>query len=101
MSRHKTRFNESNEIEIDIVNLLIWGGLTLLIIVALIGIFTGGSGNSSSGYTASPSREIDITNETDRVGIRDQMIRQGTDASDAEEFTRALSDAEREWRQSK
>lgn len=87
------------EIEIDFGKaFLVVAAVAVLIVFSLLmNNIRKGSQKPVEAAPIAP-REVDITRETDRQGVRNEMIRQGTPASDAEAFTRVLSDMEKEWR---
>lgn len=65
----------------------------LLLLTSLA--FYGCDGPSSS-YTP-PSRPSEVMNEKDRGFVVDHMVGQGASRDEAEAFTRALNEAQREW----
>ena len=83
------------EIEIDLGKVFL-GIAAIAIVGVIIVALVNDSPNPSPPVTV--QQPFDITREPERQGIRNEMIRQGTPAPDAEEFTRALSDMEKEWR---
>ena len=86
---------QTQEIEIDLGKV----GVGVLIVLVLgIVVFFGNDSSEPQPSQSVTTPSFDITRETDRQGVRNEMIRQGTPASDAEAFTRVLSDMEKEWR---
>lgn len=63
------------------------------VVVALA--FIVGCDSSSSNYSSSSSSEV--MTESERNWVVDHMVGQGADRTEADAFTRALNDAQREW----
>jgi hypothetical protein len=68
-------------------------GLGLIAILIVVFGFLALIGSSKTDVP------IDTTSETYRQGVQDEMIRNGSNPDDAEEFTRVLTNMEKEWRQ--
>jgi hypothetical protein len=68
-----------------------------LVVLALV-IFGPNERAESSRPLVAPSRDpLDRSSDEHRRGIRDQMIKQGTDPRDADEFTRELQKWEKKY----
>jgi uncharacterized lipoprotein YajG len=65
----------------------------LAIAVALI----AGCGSPSTSTYSAPSRQSEVMSEGQRSAVVDHMVGQGASRSDADAFTRALNEAQREW----
>jgi|TARA_R100001230_G_C5527181_1_gene62356 hypothetical protein len=63
--------------------------------VVVVLAFIVGCDSSSSNYSSSSSSEV--MTESERNWVVDDMVRQGADRTEADAFTRALNDAQREW----
>jgi len=59
--------------------------------------FVGCGGGSSSNYSSGTSSSSQVMSESHRSNVVDHMVGQGADRSEAEAFTRALNQAQREW----
>ena len=72
----------------------------IVIAIVLLMLLLGNNDSGSTNQTPSTNRSYDSssTSEENREMVRDQMIRQGADPTEAEVFTRELYDAEREHR---
>ena len=73
----------------------------LLLLTSLA--FWGCGSPSSSSYSGGSSYQSNsgsqVMSESHRQATVDHMVGQGADRSEAEAFTRALNDAQREWEQ--
>lgn len=60
--------------------------------------FTGcGSGSTSTTYSSPSSSSSQVMTEGQRGAVVDHMVGQGASREDADAFTKALNDAQREW----
>lgn len=73
---------------------------TLGIFGVLFIAMMGGMAGSPNSPTPSNSSDFD-TSESARRKVTDQMVRQGSDAVEAEAFTKELYKAQREWEQNR
>jgi len=64
--------------------------------VVLCIVFVAGCTPTES-YTPPTRTNSDVMSESDRSFVVDHMVGQGADRSEAEAFTKALNDAQREW----
>tara|TARA_R100000005_G_C4895775_1_gene140336 strand:+ start:162 stop:398 length:237 start_codon:yes stop_codon:yes gene_type:complete len=62
-------------------------------VISLLGC---GNNTGSSSYS-SPSRPSQVMTEGQRSAVVDNMVGQGASREDADAFTKALNDAQREW----
>ena len=69
----------------------------LLLLTSLA--FWGCGSPSSSSYSGGSSSGSQVMSESHRQATVDHMVGQGADRAEAEAFTRALNDAQREWEQ--
>ncbi len=69
---------------------------TFLLLLTSLAFYGCDGGGSSSTYTPT-SRPSQVMTESHRQATVDHMVGQGADRSEAEAFTRALNDAQREW----
>lgn len=67
----------------------------LLLLTSLA--FWGCGSPSSSSYSG--GNDSQVMSESHRQATVDHMVGQGADRAEAEAFTRALNDAQREWEQ--
>lgn len=67
---------------------------TVLLLLTSLSFF-GCDGPSSSSYT--PPRQSEVMSEKDRSFVVDHMVGQGANRDEAEAFTRALNEAQKEW----
>jgi hypothetical protein len=71
-------------------------GLFLLGLICFVGCDTGASTNYSSG-TSTYTSDSEVMSESHRSDVVDHMVGQGADRAEAEAFTKALNDAQRDW----
>ena len=68
-----------------------------VIILLLFTVSVGCDSSSSYSFPSSSSSSSDVMSESERQAIVDGMVGQGVDRTEADAFTRALNDAQREF----
>ena len=72
-------------------------GLFLLGLICFVGCDAGASSSYSSGTTSTYTSDSQVMSESHRSDVVDHMVGQGANRAEAEAFTRALNDAQRDW----
>jgi hypothetical protein len=77
--------------------------VTFLLVLTLYAACTGCDGGSSGGSSTYTSRSSssDVMSDSHRSNVVDHMVGQGASRSDADAFTKALNEAQRDYEANK